>query len=151
VNGQTIFALASGRPPAAICVIRISGGGAHAAGEALAGSLPQPRQAALRLLRYPRSAEVLDEALVLRFDGPASATGEDVVELHCHGGRAVTDAVLGALSTLDGLRLAQPGEFTRRAFENGRIDLTEAEGLADLIEAETEAQRKAALAVAEGG
>jgi tRNA modification GTPase len=94
---------------------------------------------------------VLDDALVLRFDGPASSTGEDIVELQCHGGRAVVDAVLGALGRIDGLRLAEPGEFTRRAFENGRIDLTEAEGLADLIEAETETQRKAALALAEGG
>ena len=94
---------------------------------------------------------MLDEVLVLRFDAPASSTGEDVVELHCHGGRAVVDAVLDALAQIDGLRLAEPGEFTRRAFENGRIDLTEAEGLADLIEAETESQRKAALAIADGG
>ena len=94
---------------------------------------------------------MLDDALVLRFDGPASSTGEDVVEFQCHGGRAVVDAVLGALAEIDGLHLAQPGEFTRRAFENGRIDLTEAEGLADLIDAETESQRKAALAMAEGG
>lgn len=94
---------------------------------------------------------MLDEALVLRFDGPSSSTGEDIVEFQCHGGRAVVDAVLSALSALDGMRLAQPGEFTRRAFENGRIDLTEAEGLADLIEAETEFQRKAALALSEGG
>jgi tRNA modification GTPase len=94
---------------------------------------------------------VLDSALVLRFDGPVSATGEDVVELHCHGGRAVVDAVLAALGSSDGLRTARPGECTRRAFANGRIDLTEAEGLADLLEAETESQRKAALALAEGG
>jgi len=88
---------------------------------------------------------------VLRFDGPASSTGEDVVELHGHGGRAVVDSLLAALDAIEGLRQAEPGEFTRRAFENGRIDLTEAEGLADLIEAETESQRKAALALAEGG
>ena len=94
---------------------------------------------------------MLDEALVLRFDGPASATGENIVEFQCHGGRAVVDAVLAALGGVEGLRIAEPGEFTRRAFENGRIDLTEAEGLADLIEAETETQRKAALAMAEGG
>jgi tRNA modification GTPase len=94
---------------------------------------------------------VLDDALVLRFDGPASSTGEDIVELQCHGGRAVVDAVLAALGRIDRLRLAEPGEFTRRAFENGRIDLTEAEGLADLIEAETESQRRAALVLAEGG
>ena len=107
--------------------------------------------AVVRELRHPQSGELLDEALVLRFDSPASSTGEDVVEIQCHGGRAVVDAILAALTSLDGLRLAQPGEFTRRAFENGRIDLTEAEGLADLIEAETESQRKAALALAEGG
>jgi tRNA modification GTPase len=102
-------------------------------------------------LRHPLSSELLDEALVLRFDAPASSTGENVVEFQCHGGRAVVDALLGALSEIDGLRQAEPGEFTRRAFENGRIDLTEAEGLADLIDAETESQRKAALAMAEGG
>jgi tRNA modification GTPase len=148
---DTIFALSSGRPPAAISVIRVSGPQAHAAGEALAGSLPEARTAAVRELRDPSSRELLDEALVLRFDRPASSTGEDVVELHCHGGRAVVDAVLAALAGVDGLRAAEPGEFTRRAFDNGRIDLTGAEGLADLIEAETESQRKAALALAEGG
>lgn len=148
---DTIFALSSGRPPAAISVIRISGPAARAAGERLAQDLPKARTASVRELRHPISGELLDEALVLRFDAPASSTGEDVVEFQCHGGRAVVDAVLGALTSLDGLRAAQPGEFTRRAFENGRIDLTEAEGLADLIEAETESQRKAALALAEGG
>lgn len=117
----------------------------------MAGALPNARTAAVRELRHPQSGELLDEALVLRFDGPASATGEDVLEFQCHGGRAVVDALLSALSAVEGLRQAQPGEFTRRAFENRRIDLTEAEGLADLIEAETEAQRKAALAMSEGG
>ena len=117
----------------------------------MAGDLPPPRTAAVRELRDPARGELLDEALVLRFDGPASSTGENSAEFQCHGGRAVVDAVLRALSGIDGLRLAEPGEFTRRAFENGRIDLTEAEGLADLIEAETESQRKAALALAEGG
>lgn len=151
VRTDTIFALSSGRPPAAISVIRVSGPAAHEAGEALARSLPEPRTAAARELWHPRSSERLDEALVLRFDAPASSTGEDTVELHCHGGRAVVDAVLDALAHVSGLRPAEPGEFTRRAFENGRIDLTEAEGLADLIEAETELQRKAALALAEGG
>ena len=105
----------------------------------------------MRELRHPNGGELLDEALVLRFDSPASSTGEDIVEFQCHGGRAVVDAVLDALTSVGGLRQAGPGEFTRRAFENGRIDLTEAEGLADLIEAETESQRKAALALAEGG
>ncbi|MES2137051.1 MAG: tRNA uridine-5-carboxymethylaminomethyl(34) synthesis GTPase MnmE [Pseudomonadota bacterium] len=148
---DTIFALSSGRPPAAISVIRISGPSAHEAARRLSGALPEPRTAAVRELRHPTSGDLLDEALMLRFDGPASSTGEDVVELHCHGGRAVVDAVLGALGSSEGLRPAQPGEFTRRALDNGRIDLTEAEGLADLIEAETESQRKAAIALAEGG
>ena len=148
---DTIFALSSGRPPAAISVIRISGPLAHDAVQKLAGSIPPARTAAVRQLCHPLSRELLDEALVLRFDAPHSSTGEDVAELHCHGGRAVVDAVLAALGGIAGLRPAVPGEFTRRAFENGRIDLTEAEGLADLIEAETETQRKAALALAEGG
>ncbi len=148
---DTIFALSSGRPPAAVSLIRISGSLAHEAGTRLAGTLPDARKVAVRTIRHPNSRQLLDEALVLRFDGPTSSTGEDVVELHCHGGRAVVNAVLGALQALDGLRPAEPGEFTRRAFESGRIDLTEAEGLADLIEAETESQRKAALALAEGG
>jgi len=133
-----------------VSVIRISGPRAHDAGHRLAGGLPEPRHAGLRTLRNA-DGDILDDALVLRFDGPASSTGEDIVELQCHGGRAVVDAVLGALARIDGLRAAAPGEFTRRAFENGRIDLTEAEGLADLVEAETESQRKAALAMAEGG
>ena len=147
---DTIYALSSGRPPAAVSIIRVSGPNAHDAGRRLARSLPDARQAAVRLLRDGQGG-VLDEALVLRFDGPASATGENIVEFQCHGGRAVVDAVLAALEQVEGLRLAEPGEFTRRAFENGRIDLTEAEGLADLIEAETQTQRKAALAMAEGG
>ena len=151
MTAETIFALSSGRPPAGIAVIRISGPEAHAAGTALAGSLPEARTAGVRELRHPQTGERLDEALVFRFDAPASATGENIVELHCHGGRAVVDAVLTVLGAVPGLRWAGPGEFTRRAFANGRIDLTEAEGLADLIEAETQAQRRAALAVAEGG
>ena len=148
---DTIFALSSGRPPAAISVIRVSGTRAHEAGILLAGSLPEPRGVAVRELRHPESAALLDEAVVLRFDSPASSTGEDIVEFQCHGGRAIVDAMLAVLADIEGLRAALPGEFTRRAFENGRIDLTEAEGLADLIEAETESQRKAALALAEGG
>lgn len=151
MSNETIFALASGRPPAAIGVIRVSGPKAHDAGRALCGQLPAPRQAALRELRHPREGNLLDRGLVLRSDGPASSTGEDIVEFQIHGGRAVADAMLDALASLDGLRLALPGEFTRRALENGRIDLTEAEGLADLIHAETESQRRAALALADGG
>lgn len=150
MSASTIYALASGRPPAAIAIIRVSGPDAHTAGRRLAGELPPAREAAVRTLRSPEG-DILDEALVLRFDGPGSATGEDVIELHCHGGRAVVDAILGALGRIEGLREAQPGEFTRRSFENGRIDLTEAEGLADLLEAETESQRRAALSMASGG
>ena len=148
---DTIFALSSGQPPAAVAIIRSSGPRAFDAAHALFGRLPPPRRAVLVTLRAPSSGEPIDDALVLRFDGPASATGEDVVEYQCHGGRAVVEAVLAALGSLPGMRLAEPGEFTRRAFANGRVDLTEAEGLADLLEAETESQRRAALRMAEGG
>lgn len=148
---DTIFALSSGRPPAAISIIRVSGPRAKQAGELIAGFLPEPGTAVVRKLHDAVSGDLLDQAVVLRFDAPRSVTGEDVVEFQCHGGRAVVDGVLGALGRLEGLRSAQPGEFTRRAFANGKIDLTEAEGLADLIEAETQSQRKAALALAHGG
>ena len=151
MSGDTIFALSSGRPPAAIAVIRTSGPHAFAACETIAGRLPPAKRPSLRQLRHPGQGNVIDEALVLRFDSPASATGENVVEYQCHGGRAVVDALLDALTSLPNMRLAEPGEFTRRAFANGRIDLTEAEGLADLLEAETESQRRAALLMAEGG
>ncbi|WP_445194078.1 tRNA uridine-5-carboxymethylaminomethyl(34) synthesis GTPase MnmE [Sphingomonas sp. Tas61C01] len=146
---DTIFAVSSGRPPAAIAVIRVSGPGALAAASTMMARVPTPRQPALRVLRDGDGA-VLDRALVLVFPGPASATGEDLVELHCHGGRAVVDAVERTLATIRGLRRAAPGEFTRRALINGRIDLAEAEGLADLLAAETERQRIAALSGAEG-
>ena len=149
--GDTIVALSSGQPPAAVAVIRTSGPQAFAAAEALAGRLPPPRHAALRSLHDPVGGDLLDQALLLRFDSPASATGEDVVEYQCHGGRAVVRSILDALTALPGMRAAEPGEFTRRAFRNGRIDLTEAEGLADLLEAETETQRRAALLRADGG
>lgn len=145
----TIFALSSGAPPSAIGVIRISGSQAGAALVALAGRAPEPRRASLARLRDGAGA-LLDEALVLWFPGPATATGEDLAELHCHGGRAVIAAVETALAVLPGLRRAEPGEFTRRAFANGRIDLAEAEGLADLLIAETEWQRAAAMANAGG-
>jgi tRNA modification GTPase len=145
---DTIFALSSGAPPAGIGVIRVSGPGAFAACQALAGGLPPPRTARLRALRH--SDVLLDRALILTFQGPATATGEDLVELHCHGGRAVVAAILKALGDQPGLRPAVAGEFTRRALTNGRIDLAEAGGLADLLSAETERQRVAALAAAEG-
>ena len=141
---DTIFALSSGRPPAAIAVVRISGPRAGDALKALAGKLPEPRKAALARVRDPASGEVIDEALALWFPGPNSETGEDIAELQLHGGRAVIAAVLGALGRIEGLRPAEAGEFTRRAFENGRLDLTAVEGLADLIGAETEAQRRQA-------
>ena len=146
---DTIFALSSGAPPAAIAVIRISGPQAGAALMQLAGTLPRPRHASYRVLR-DGAGEVLDRALVLWLPGPASATGEDSAELHCHGGRAVISAVEGSLAAQPKLRRATPGEFTRRAFVNGRIDLAEAEGLADLLTAETELQRRSALAMAGG-
>ncbi|HVQ07230.1 MAG TPA: tRNA uridine-5-carboxymethylaminomethyl(34) synthesis GTPase MnmE [Allosphingosinicella sp.] len=145
---DTIFALSSGAPPAAVALIRISGPGADAALATLAGRLPEPRIATFRRLRV--GDEVLDNTVIVRFPGPNSATGEDISELHLHGGRAVVARALAVLGGIEGLRPAQPGEFTRRAFENGRIDLAEAEGLADLLEAETESQRRAALALAGG-
>ena len=146
---ETIFAVSSGAPPAAIAIVRLSGEGAFDAARALAGKLPPPRQAALRALR-DADGLLLDRALVLIFPGPDSATGEDVVELHVHGGRAVVRAVEATLADLPGMRRAEPGEFTRRALINGRIDLTEAEGLGDLLAAETEGQRRAAMLMAEG-
>ncbi|MGQ0590305.1 MAG: tRNA uridine-5-carboxymethylaminomethyl(34) synthesis GTPase MnmE [Sphingosinicella sp.] len=145
---DTIYALSSGAPPAAIAVVRISGPHARRAVQVLAGAVPKARRSTLMVLRH--DSQVLDNALVILFPGPHSATGEDVVELHLHGGRAVVAAVQTALGSMAGLRAAEPGEFTRRAFENGRIDLAEAEGLADLLEAETEGQRRAALSLAGG-
>ncbi len=147
--GETIFALSSGSPPAAIAVVRVSGPGAGSALRALAGPLPEPRKASFRTIRNTAD-DILDRALVLWFPGPATATGEDLAELHLHGGRAVVGAVEFALEAIPGLRRAAPGEFTRRAFANGRIDLAEAEGLADLLAAETELQRKSAIALAGG-
>ncbi|WP_294325455.1 tRNA uridine-5-carboxymethylaminomethyl(34) synthesis GTPase MnmE [uncultured Sphingomonas sp.] len=147
---DTIFAVSSGRPPAAIAVLRISGGGALDAATLLAGRLPPLRRAAVRALRDPVDKLLLDRALVLVFPGPATATGEDLVELHLHGGRAVVASVERALAAMPGLRAAEPGEFTRRALAHGRIDLTEAEGLGDLLSAETEAQRQMALANSDG-
>jgi tRNA modification GTPase len=147
---DTIFALSSGALPAALAVVRVSGPAAADAARSLAGKLPPPRRAVVRLLREAHGA-ILDRALLLWLPGPGTATGEDMAELHLHGGRAVAAAVQTALGALPGLRPAEPGEFTRRAFANGRLDLVEAEGLADLISAETEAQRRQAIRLAEGG
>jgi tRNA modification GTPase len=140
---DTIFALATAPGRAAVAVVRLSGTHAGQALAALAGRQPQPRRAAVRKLQ-DADGRILDEALVLWMPGPGSYTGEDSAELHLHGGPAVIAGVLETLAGL-GLRLAEPGEFTRRAFENGRLDLAQAEGVADLIEAETEAQRRQAL------
>jgi tRNA modification GTPase len=146
VDQETIVAPASGVGPAAVAVIRVSGPGTRAVLEALCGGLPEPRQAVLRDIGRP----AIDRGLVLWFPGPASFTGEDMAELQVHGSRAVVQAVVEAVLAVGGTRLAEPGEFARRAFENGKLDLTEVEGLADLINAETEAQRRQALAQSEG-
>ena len=147
----TIAALASGRPPAAIAVIRVSGPQAIASVRAITGRVPPPpRRLSLRRLVHPVSGVTLDSALVVIFPGPDSASGEDLAELHLHGGIAVVGGVLEALAGLDGIRLAEPGEFTRRAFSNGRLDLAQVEGLADLVAAETASQRSQALALAGG-
>ena len=146
---DTIYAVATARGKAGIAVVRISGPNAMAAASAMAGTLPEPRHSAVRILRDPSGGD-LDEALVLPFGAGHSYTGEDVVELHLHGSLATINAVLRCLGQMDGLRLAEPGEFTRRALENECLDLTQVEGLADLIDAETESQRRQALRVLSG-
>jgi tRNA modification GTPase len=146
--GDTIFAPATAAGPAGIAVIRISGPRAGDALRALAGRLPKPRHATRA--KFRTKGEALDDGLALWFPAPASFSGEDMAELHLHGGRATVAAALAALSAMDGLRLAEPGEFTRRAFDNGKLDLTAVEGLADLVAAETEAQRRQALRQLEG-
>src|SRR6476660_2186982 len=146
---QTIFALSSGRPPSAISIVPLSGPQAGAALTSLAGQIPMPRRATRALLR-DANRQPIDDAVVLWFPGPASATGEDVAEFHVHGGRAVIAALFAALSAFTEVRPAEPGEFTRRAFENGKLDLTEAEGLDDLIHADTDRQRRQALRQLQG-
>jgi tRNA modification GTPase len=141
---QTIFALSSGRLPSAIAIVRVSGPQAGPALNSLTGKMPAPRLATRALLRDGQG-EPIDDAVVLWFPGPASATGEDVAEFHVHGGRAVLASLVAALASLQQMRAAEPGEFTRRAFENGKLDLTEAEGLDDLIHADTDRQRRQAL------
>ncbi|MGC1180713.1 MAG: tRNA uridine-5-carboxymethylaminomethyl(34) synthesis GTPase MnmE [Methyloceanibacter sp.] len=150
-SADTICALSSGAGRAGVAVIRISGLASSAVLGELCGALPAPRRASLCKLKHPRSGEVLDRGLVLWLPAPASFTGEDMAELHVHGGRAVVASVVGAVLGVEGVRLAEAGEFAARAFENGKLDLTEVEGLADLINAETEAQARQALAQAEGG
>ena len=141
---DTIYAISTAPGRAAIAVVRISGPDAGAALRAIAGKLPDPRKAALRKIKDHAGGEI-DQALVLWFPEPSSETGEDVVEIHLHGGRAIIDATLAALAHVPGLRAAEAGEFTRRAVENGKLDLTRAEALADLIDAETPSQRRQAL------
>jgi len=147
---DTIFALSSAPGRAGVAVFRMSGPATRSGLTALAGALPPPRRASLRRLRDPADGAEIDRGLVLWLPGPQSFTGEDMGEVHVHGSRAVAAALTAALSGLAGLRLAEPGEFARRAFENGRLDLTAAEGLADLIDAETEAQRRQAVRQLEG-
>ena len=148
---DTIFALATAPGKAGVAVLRLSGPQAGAALQALTGKpMPAPRRASLRALRDPQTGETVDRALALWFPAPASFTGEDVVELHIHGGRAVATALADALSRLSGCRPAEPGEFSRRAFANGRLDLTEAEAIADLVAAETAGQRRQALRQLDG-
>ena len=147
---DTIYALSSGRGRAGVAVIRLSGEQAWPMAKAMTGAAPVNRRAVRRRLRDPVTQETLDDCLCLGFAGPASFTGEDIVELHIHGGMAVIAGVLEVLGAQPGLRLSEPGEFTRRAFENGRIDLTEAESIGDLIDAETAAQRRQALRQGDG-
>ena len=141
---DTIFALSSGAVPSGVAVIRVSGTETQTVVQSLCGDVPPVRKASVRVLR-DKEGTALDEALVLYFAGPGSFTGEDVAELQCHGGRAVVSAILNELSSFEGCRPAEPGEFTRRAFEQGRLDLTAVEGLSDLIAAETEQQRRQAF------
>ncbi|EUC01004.1 tRNA modification GTPase mnmE [Rhizobium sp. CF080] len=147
---DTIYALSSGTPPAGVAVLRLSGSRAFQAAVSLAGELPADRKAGLRTIRS-RNGLVIDQGLVLTFPGPGSFTGEDCVEIHLHGSRAVISAVYQELEAVEGLRLAEAGEFSRRAFENGKMDLVEVEGLADLIAAETEMQRRLAVEQGFGG
>jgi len=149
-RGETIFALSSAAGRAGVAVVRVSGPRARGALEALAGEAPEPRLMRLAPLRDPANGEVLDKALVVWFQSPRSFTGEDVAEFHIHGGRAVTAGLIEALGRLEGMRPAAAGEFARRAFDNGKLDLTAVEGLADLVNAETQAQRRQALRQSEG-
>ena len=150
MTDETIVALSSGNLPSGVAVIRISGPACVILAKSLIGSLPTPRQAVLKSICDPANKEELDRGLVFWFPGPQSFTGEDCIELHLHGGCAVVNAVIGVLCDFEGVRLAEAGEFSRRAFENGKFDLTEIEGIADLVSSETEAQRKQALAQSRG-
>ncbi len=149
--GETIFALSSGGVPSGVALIRLSGPRAEDIVRLYAGRAPAPRRASMRTLRLPETGEIVDQGLVLWFPGPDSFTGEDSAEFHCHGSRSVVFAMLDSLAKQTGCRMAEPGEFARRAFDHGKLDLTSVEGLADLINAETDAQRRQALDQARGG
>jgi len=150
MSDETIVALSSGHLPSGVAVVRISGTSCQLLSQELLGLIPNPRKAELVVISNPKNGEELDHGLSLWFPGPHSFTGEDCLELHLHGGRAVVNAVIGVLCDFKGVRLADAGEFSRRAFENGKLDLTEIEGIADLVSSETEAQRKQALAQSKG-
>lgn len=150
MQADTIYALSSGAVPAAIAVVRISGPRARQALQALIGKVPEPKRAAFGTIRDPQSGEAIDQALILFFEGPNSETGEDVAELQLHGGRSVIAGTFEALARIEGLRPAEAGEFTRRAFEHGKLGLTQIEGLADLIYADTPAQRRQAMRQLQG-
>lgn len=150
MSSDTIYALSSGALPSGVAVVRLSGTGSFDACARIAGKVPERRRASVLTLRNGDGAPI-DTALVLAFQGPYSFTGEDSIEFHLHGGRAVVRAMLDRLAMMPGLRHAEAGEFTRRAFENGKLDLVEAEGLSDMIAAETEMQRRLAMEQASGG
>jgi tRNA modification GTPase len=149
--GETIFALSSGGVPSGVAIVRMSGPQTREIVRHYAGEVPAPRRASLRTLKLPETGEVVDQGLVLWFPAPDSFTGEDGAEFHCHGSRSVVGAILDSLAKQPGCRMAEPGEFARRAFDNGKLDLTSVEGLADLVNAQTDAQRRQALEQARGG
>ena len=148
--GDTIFAQATAVGRAGLAIIRLSGPAAFAAAADVAGLAGPGRLTTVRWLRHPQTGERLDQAVVIGFPRPGSFTGEDVVELHVHGSPAVCRSVMGALGTIEGLRLAEPGEFTQRALLNARLDLSQVEGLGDLLAAETMAQQRQALRLMDG-
>ncbi|MFD0916731.1 tRNA uridine-5-carboxymethylaminomethyl(34) synthesis GTPase MnmE [Pseudahrensia aquimaris] len=150
MHEKTIFALSSGSLPSGVAIIRVSGPAVADTAEKILGCLPPPRKATFSRFRHPSTGDLLDEGLSIYFPGPNSFTGEDVLELQGHGGKASVEAILTALASIEGLRVAEAGEFSRRAFENNRMDLTELEGLSDLIAAQTEGQRRQALSQSQG-
>ncbi|MGA7386035.1 MAG: tRNA uridine-5-carboxymethylaminomethyl(34) synthesis GTPase MnmE, partial [Methylocella sp.] len=150
IENDTIFAIASGAGRSAIAVLRLSGLATRTIVKSLAEKLPEPRAAALKTFRDPATGEAIDKGFVIFFPAPKTYTGEDYAEFHVHGGRAVMAAMVKAIGGIAGTRPAEPGEFTRRALLNGKMDLAAVEGLADLIDAETDWQRRAALRQSEG-